>query len=178
MDYYISDTHFGHANIIRFTGRPFDSVEEMDKALIANWNARVGPDDHVWHLGDFGYRNSMSAANYLAQLNGHKHLIIGNHDHKSLMRQVDLDTWFETVAYATSRTDAGNRRIWMSHYPLLSPPKRIWCLYGHVHNDRDAAHWPLLRNMDMALNCCVEVNNYMPVTFEELLVNNERWKRG
>ena len=177
MDYYISDTHFGHANIIWLCNRPFDSIEEMDKVLIANWNARVGRDDHVWHLGDFSYRNSVSAINYLAQLNGHKHLIIGNHDHKSVLKQVDLSQWFESVTYAGSRTDDQNRRIWMAHYPLCAPPKHFWMLYGHIHHNRDASYWPLLRDNEFALNCCVEMNGYMPVTFEELIVNNERWKR-
>jgi calcineurin-like phosphoesterase family protein len=54
--YFTADQHFGHAGIIGLCKRPFRSVEEMDEAMIANWNAVVGPDDEVWHLGDFAYR--------------------------------------------------------------------------------------------------------------------------
>ena len=47
MNYYIADLHFGHANAISFDNRPFETVEEMNEALILNWNARVTPDDAV-----------------------------------------------------------------------------------------------------------------------------------
>ena len=177
MDYYISDTHFGHENIIRHCERPFASAAEMDKALVANWNARVRPDDHVWHLGDVLYKDGGQAKAILERLNGHKHLIIGNHDHASVMKQVDVTTYFDSVEYATSRVDDKNRRMWMCHYPLAEPPRNHWMLYGHIHDGKDPRYWDLLRNMDMALNCCVEVNGYMPVTFEELVANNERWKQ-
>lgn len=177
MNFYISDTHFGHENIIKHCSRPFNSVEEMNKALIANWNARVGHDDHVWHLGDFLYKDGGRATEILSQLNGHKHLVIGNHDHKSILKQVDLEDYFESFDYAVSRVDSKKRRIWMCHYPLAEPPKHFWMLYGHIHNNTDNRYWPLLRNMERALNCCVEINGYMPVTFEELVVNNERWKQ-
>ena len=177
MDYYISDTHFGHENIIRFCDRPFSSADEMDRALVENWNARVGADDHVWHLGDFSYKDGGRAKALLEKLNGRKHLIVGNHDHKSVLKQVEPGDYFETVEYAASRLDDKNRRIWMCHYPLAAPPKHFWMLYGHIHNNKDAGYWDLLRSMDTALNCCVEVNGYMPVTFEELIANNERWRR-
>ena len=40
--FFTSDTHFKHANIIKFCERPFGSIEEMNEALIANWNRVVG----------------------------------------------------------------------------------------------------------------------------------------
>ena len=52
-NWYIADTHFGHCNVIRFDGRPFGDVEEMDRVLMENWNARVGDGDDVYVLGDF-----------------------------------------------------------------------------------------------------------------------------
>ena len=177
MDFYISDTHFGHASIIGLCERPFDSVEEMDHALIANWNARVGPDDDVWHLGDFAYRSGKTCKSYLSRLNGRIHLIVGNHDHDTLLRQPDALEMLASCNHACFRVDDQHRRIWMCHYPLAEPPKRTWALYGHVHNDANPEGfpgWPLVRSMEVALNCCVEVNGYMPVTFEELVANNER----
>ena len=51
--YFTADQHFSHAGIIGLCKRPFRSIEEMDEAMIANWNTVVGPDDDVWHLGDF-----------------------------------------------------------------------------------------------------------------------------
>ena len=52
--WFISDTHFSHTNIIKYAGRPFANVQEMDQALIDNWNSCVGVDDQVFFLGDLG----------------------------------------------------------------------------------------------------------------------------
>ena len=54
--FFIADTHFGHANVIKFCARPFASVEEMDETLIENWNAKVKGCDTVFVLGDMFYR--------------------------------------------------------------------------------------------------------------------------
>lgn len=55
--WFIADTHFSHFNIIRYTGRPFSNVEEMDQTLIRNWNSLVEDEDLVFFLGDFGMGN-------------------------------------------------------------------------------------------------------------------------
>ena len=78
--FYIADTHFGHENSIRFCNRPFADVNEMNRTLIKNWNAKVTPDDDVYVLGDFAYRCATSVRNIARQLNGKKHLVVGNHD--------------------------------------------------------------------------------------------------
>jgi calcineurin-like phosphoesterase family protein len=73
--FFTSDTHFGHANIIRLSSRPFPDVVAMDTGLIANWNARVKPGDTVWHLGDFTLANAETAEEYLRHLNGNIQLL-------------------------------------------------------------------------------------------------------
>ena len=83
MNYYIADTHFGHDNIRRLSHRPFKTIEEMDKTITNNWNSRVRDNDDVYILGDFSYK-SKDPISYLKQLNGRKHLIVGNHDTKLL----------------------------------------------------------------------------------------------
>ena len=68
--FFTSDTHFYHANIINFCGRPFKNVEVMNETLIANWNSVVGADDIVFHLGDFCLGGSAEWTNILNRLNG------------------------------------------------------------------------------------------------------------
>lgn len=84
MIYYIGDMHLGHKKVIEYDKRPFSSVDEMDNMLIMNWNNKVSDDDHVYIIGDFVYRSGYEVSYYLKQLKGHKHLISGNHDLKTL----------------------------------------------------------------------------------------------
>lgn len=78
--FYISDTHFGHKNCIKFDNRPFETVEEMDQTLIDNWNKKVSDEDTVYIIGDFIYRSGNTFEWYLKQLKGKKILVSGNHD--------------------------------------------------------------------------------------------------
>lgn len=82
--FVISDTHFGHKKILEFepVARPFATIEEHDRELIARWNAVVRPTDTVWHLGDVYFGRDGHLA--VAQLNGLKRLVLGNHDHYPL----------------------------------------------------------------------------------------------
>jgi calcineurin-like phosphoesterase family protein len=57
MIWLTADTHFGHTNILKYCGRPFSSIEEMDETLINNWNNKVNQDDTVYHLGDFSFKD-------------------------------------------------------------------------------------------------------------------------
>ena len=79
MIFFTSDLHFGHEHIIQFSHRPFRNVTEMNRQLISNYNAVVQPEDTVYLLGDLSFQISVEKANALiAQLNGKKHLILGN----------------------------------------------------------------------------------------------------
>jgi calcineurin-like phosphoesterase family protein len=80
MRFFTSDTHFGHANIIRYSNRPFKDVSHMNEVLIKNWNETVGPDDEVFHLGDVALGPWSEWDNVLTRLNGFKVLVVGNHD--------------------------------------------------------------------------------------------------
>lgn len=88
--FFTSDLHFFHNNIIQFCNRPFDSVEDMNWKLIKNWNDVVQWNDHVWVLGDFSFGTVAETENILIQLNGIKHLIIGNHDRKGKCEKTGL----------------------------------------------------------------------------------------
>src|SRR5690349_17512453 len=116
--FFTSDTHFGHAGVIQFAKRPFDSPSRMDEALIANWNSVVQPNDHIYHLGDFAWGDEKRIARILSRLNGIKFLILGNHD-KVLRQCKSLHGGFRTVCdYLELAIDG--RRIVLCHYPMIS----------------------------------------------------------
>lgn len=80
MIYFTSDHHFGHENIIRLCGRPFDSVKEMNDAMVERWNNVVADEDTVYVVGDFALGKISETLQYVGKLNGKKILIVGNHD--------------------------------------------------------------------------------------------------
>lgn len=186
--FFTSDTHFGHQNILDFCKRPFNSVEEMDEALIKNWNNVVGPNDYVFHLGDFCFKGSQYWDRMLNQLNGHKFLIIGNHDIKNLkdgaMMKFD---WVGMQAYIT----VAGRCVYLNHFPFLcyggayrSESNAVWQAFGHVHSKTpcydiehiDDQEVKEILNRDeprlqylfpTQYDVGVDNNNYTPISFVE-----------
>lgn len=75
-------------------------------------------------------------------------------------------------------TSDGQRSLTLCHYPMLSwkHAMRSYMVHGHIHNDRRADYWPLLQCRDRVLNAGVDINGFKPVTFEEMLENNIRFK--
>lgn len=129
--FFTSDTHFGHARVIETCDRPFASADEMDATLIERWNERVRPGDTVYHLGDFCYRASRTAGDYLRQLNGSIHLVVGNHDAEALK----FAGRFASVNHILEVT-AGGQQIVLCHYPMREwhgSWRGAWHLFGHVH---------------------------------------------
>lgn len=80
MRWFIADTHFNHANVIKYDDRPFNNVIDMENEIVRLWNARVKPDDTMYHLGDFAFGPIDLQKRILGKLNGIKILIRGNHD--------------------------------------------------------------------------------------------------
>ena len=80
MIFFTADLHLGHENVIQFCKRPFATTDEMDEALIGNWNSTVKAKDEVYILGDLTMRPAAEAHSYLTRLNGRKYFIRGNHD--------------------------------------------------------------------------------------------------
>ena len=176
MIFFTSDLHFGHSNIVRMCNRPFATIEEMDEQLIRNWNRKVHKCDTVYILGDFIFRNEKPPEYYLDRLKGKKHLIVGNHD-RHWMRQGDYTHYFEIISNLLEFSD-GQRKIAACHYPMMAWPggMKAFMLFGHIHGDTDMAWWPIIQQSEKMLNVGVDVNGYEPVTFDELVENNRRYK--
>lgn len=175
MIYFTADTHFGHENVIRFCDRPFASAEEMDERLIENWNSRVCGGDTVYILGDMFLR-SENVEEILKRLKGKKRLIIGNHD-ESWMKQKDFSKYFESIDKYLEIND-GHRALTLCHYPMLSykHEKKAYMIHGHIHKDTSADFWSLIAVRENVLNAGADINGFMPVSFDEMLENNRRFK--
>jgi calcineurin-like phosphoesterase family protein len=158
--FFTSDTHFGHGGALGLYRRPFASVAAMNEALVARWNETVGPDDVVWHLGDFAIRQRPAVvAELLARLNGRKHLVAGNNDPPAT---AELDGW-ESVQPYVEITAEGVSLV-LCHYPFRSwrGIGKGWLnLHGHSHGRLK----PLPRQFDVG----VDVWGFRPVTLGEIL---------
>lgn len=159
--WFTADTHFGHANIIEYCNRPFETVEEMDKALIATWNDCVGENDTVYHLGDFAFGQAV-VLEILEQLNGRIFLVEGNHD-----RRYSYKKWVKEcpnligVSTGMYRLVYGNKRIYLNHFSMRTWPAShygTWHLYGHSHGMLE----PYGLSMDVGIDAC----DYKPVSYD------------
>ena len=170
--FLVSDTHFGHKGVCHFTRndgvtklRPFDTPEEMDEFMVEAWNAKVRPNDKVYHLGDVVmHRRSLSI---MDRLNGDKVLIRGNHD---IFKDDDYRKYFrELRAYHVM-----NGMI-LSHIPIHSDSLGRFGvnIHGHTHANRvmvPLATSGVLDRIDVRYHCvCVEQTDFAPILFEDVI---------
>ena len=152
----ISDTHFNHANIIKYQNRPYNSVSEMDWDMVEKWNSFVKPNDHVYHLGDVYNKASKGyIENILQHLNGKKRLILGNHDNG---QDQILHRHFEKIMMWRVFD-----KVVLTHVPLREdgiPGKDRINVHGHIHAN------PSPKGPYRCV--CVEQINYTPINLEEV----------
>ena len=177
--FLVSDTHFGHAGVCRFTEsdgvtkiRPWTDPAEMDEEMVKRWNDTVRPTDKVYHLGDVVINRK--ALPTMARLNGDKVLIRGNHD---IFKDEDYRAHFrELRAYHVM-----NGMI-LSHIPLHSDSMGRFGvnIHGHLHSNRvrkprgvDAKTGEILYSdeIDPRYHCvCVEQTpDFAPILFEDVI---------
>ncbi len=130
--FFTADTHFGHANIIRYCKRPFANAGEMDEFIIGEWNKVVGKNDVIYHLGDFSRKDRGLAEWILKRLNGRKFLCLGSHD-KHMLK---LAGYFEEIRESFLLDIGKNQFVFLSHYLHKVWPRShygSWHLFGHSH---------------------------------------------
>jgi calcineurin-like phosphoesterase family protein len=167
--FLVSDTHFGHAGVCRFTEadgvtkiRPWTDPEEMDEAMVKMWNETVKPTDKVYHLGDVVINRK--SLGIMRRLNGDKVLIRGNHD---IFRDEEYREHFrELRAYHVM-----NGMI-LSHIPLH--PESLGRfgvnIHGHTHTNRVMKFEYGMDRIDPRYHCvCVEQTDFRPISFEDVL---------
>lgn len=168
--FWTSDTHYNHLGVIGHAGRPFPDVDAMNEAMIANWNSIVTPRDTIYHLGDFALCRPEPAIAIAKRLNGHKHLIFGNHD-KTLRKSKEfLALWDSAqdmlqVKVPDETAQHGVRRIVMLHYAMRVWDRShygTWHLFAHSHGS--LTDDPHALSIDVGVDCW----NFKPVTFEQI----------
>lgn len=181
--WFTSDLHFNHANIIRFCNRPWKTTEEMDKALISNWNSVVKPNDLIFDLGDFAFADRDKWIELLKQLNGKHYLILGNHDITRWPGNKVLPLFERVEHQLTLKIDG--RKVYLNHYPFLcyggtyrDNTSKVYQLFGHVHSgpncsglDKDR----LINLFPYQYDVGVDNNNYTPISWEQVKdkINNQ-----
>lgn len=183
--FFTSDTHFRHANIMKFCKRPFSTIEEHDEEIIRRWNEKVPKDGIVFHLGDVFFQSYTYGIDVLQRLHGKKILIIGNHDWKNLVSKIDkpyhgtcLRDQFVYMAQQMFINIEG-QKIYLNHFPYLcmngvynKDNNNIWQLYGHVHTSPYCDNGLDVPRLKMCFNTQYDVgvdnNDFTPVSFYEI----------
>lgn len=175
MNFFTSDPHFSHRNVIKYCNRPFATAEEMDEAIINRWNVVVGEHDQVYVLGDVFFCGKVRAKEIMDRLTGTKILVRGNHDHWK-------DGKYLTLGFAAVHvwTELPHNLWRLSHFPYdgqESDERRFptqlkdeggWLLCGHVHTA-----WKTKNRM---INVGVDQWNFTPVSEHQIseIVSAER----
>lgn len=169
MDWFTSDHHFGHKNIIGYCDRPFTTVEEMDAEMMRRWNNCVRTEDTVYYVGDFAFATKDRIRELLGYLNGTKHLIRGNHD------KPHSDTFWKSAGFASVQETLRHvfpelgATIQMDHHPEYWQHSGVQ-IHGHVHNSRGM--YPLKAygvTGQLQINVAVEVWSYAPASLREIV---------
>lgn len=172
-----SDTHFNHANICAYSGRPFASIGQMNEALIAYWNSVVEPNDIVIHMGDFAMGDRSLIPDILFRLNGHITMIAGNHDNKR------DDRYYMEVIREPAVLKYQDLTIELRHNPAKVRGLGDIAFCGHVHEKwaykakgEIAPEYLTREHSDPAFevlvptyNVGVDVRNYLPQLIEQIL---------
>lgn len=172
--WFTSDLHFYHNNICKYCNRPYNSVEEMHEALIANWNSVVKEDDVVFLLGDIGFCGMERLRPLISQLKGNIFLIQGNHDSDNLVEALYREGYIVNHSRLESITIIGDeecpdQHLTLCHFPMIDWPNKergAWMVHAHQHQlpetpSCSVMHWDV----------GVDKNGLVPINFEQLKIN-------
>jgi calcineurin-like phosphoesterase family protein len=163
MIYFTADQHYYHENIMKYSHRPFYTINDMNMTITKNWNNTIKPNDEVYILGDFAFTTTENTNELLKNLNGRKYLIKGNHDRFLSDNKFDRTQFIWVKDYYILKYR--EQKIVLFHYPIYE-----WdCafhgsihLYGHVHNNEQM-------DRKNAFNVGVDVNNFTPISIEDII---------
>lgn len=167
--WFVGDTHFGHDQPFIWESRGFASVQEHDTKIIENWNSIIAPDDEVYHLGDVMLGDNEHGLECLKKLNGHIHIIRGNHDSDT---RVELYKTCDNVVEIVYATELKYKKYYffLSHYPTITAnydddkpwAKHLMNIHAHTHQENPLTDGALYRycvSLDATDNKPVEIEH-------------------
>jgi len=175
-----SDFHLSHFNIIRYTNRPFKSLEEMNNTIIKNVNERVKPNDIVYFLGDYVFRNSpggkkgegetIKAEEFQKKFNGQWIYLAGNHDRNNSLKTLNQRLIIKF----------GGMYVGMAHKPediIIEDEQHYYPLNlcGHVHTAWTTKEITSRGKHSLLINCSVDVHQFRPINFDEIKAIWDKW---
>jgi calcineurin-like phosphoesterase family protein len=172
VDYFTSDPHFTHRNVISHCNRPwlvdaelgvaYRDVDAMNEELVERWNAVVKNDsDRVFILGDIAM-NGKKAIEFLRRCRGRKCLVRGNHDHDIVKKAPELFEWIKDYYVLTVDGTEQQHKVVMFHFPIevWDGKHRGWLhFHGHSHGNLRRT---IRGRVDVGMDCW----DWRPVTFE------------
>jgi calcineurin-like phosphoesterase family protein len=178
MIHFTSDLHINHANVIKYSQRPYSSVEEMNEAIVNEWNRVVKPTDTVYNLGDFAFMPYEAFKKILYRFNGIIHLILGNHDKMIIQHREDLlkQGKIRSIQHYLELKTEG-QFIVLFHFALRTWNRKHYDsihLFGHSHNALD----PFDRSVDVGVDSTQITSEYRPVSMPEVLAYMSKRTNG
>ena len=166
--FFTSDLHFYHKNIIRFCNRPYENVDEMNQAIIDNWNSVVPVDGVVYITGDISWKGIEETRHLLDQLNGKKILIIGNHDNDGIIDYFDEN--FDMLELnINDKVDGFTYSAHLCHFPLQEwnrDRSGSIMIHGHCHGSLDYTDRLNCKRIDVG----VDSHQMKPISWEEIKI--------
>lgn len=172
--WFTSDLHFWHKNICKYCNRPYESLDEMHQAIIANWNSVVQDSDTVFLLGDMGFCGIEKLRELLSQLYGNIVLVQGNHDSDKIAHKLAEEGLITKVVKMLDVVIEGDEEcpdqaLTLCHFPMIDwngKERGSWMIHGHQHQSPETpscstSHWDV----------GVDKNNWTPISFEQLKIN-------
>lgn len=168
MIWLSGDHHFGHENILRFCGRPFDTIYEHDEELIRRWNDVVAKDDEVYYEGDLSLGVYQEVSQVIARLNGNIYFMSYQFHHD---RRWMEDIWRGKLTFSASAPvaiEAGivmlksaDTDVVLCHFPIAEwPRKHYGAVHAHAHSHGNYHGEGAL--VDVGVDC----HDYYPISLE------------
>lgn len=176
--FFTSDLHFGHNKPFLYIPRGFNSIEEHDETIINNWNSVVDYEDDVYILGDLMLNNNEHGLKCLKRLNGHIHVILGNHDTNGRVGLYEECSNIDEIVFAT-QLKYNKNYFFLCHYPVITAnyddqlpwAKHLINLHGHTHSKEK-----FFNNNPYMYNVTLDAHNNFPVEINEI-INDIREKK-